>query len=113
MPRYTIAAALLALVISITTGLIRSYRSSDPAIPATYKITGADTSAWHLGIEHAAAMVRDCNDDDSRALRLLDVRARESNIRMRLGPTAGDAYIEGFEHGLHEASDSLARVILD
>lgn len=63
-------------------------------------------------MEHAEFLVNGCHNDDERALMLLDVRARESNIRSRLGDNAADAYIKGFKHSLRLNSDSLSSVIL-
>ncbi len=113
MPRLTIAATIIALAISLITRLAGGYRSSRPEIPYGSHIQGSDTSAWFLGAEHAIKLVRECDNDDERGLRLLDVRARETNIRVRIGDSAADAYVDGFEHGLRSVSDSLARVILD
>lgn len=114
LPRFTLGATALALLISIVTGLY--HRFSAPAtevpVPVGIVIARADTSAWNLGTEHAVAFIRECADDDTRGLRLLDIRARESNIRARIGESAGDAYVAGFEYQLRQQSDSLARIIL-
>lgn len=112
LPRFTVAATLIALAVSISVSAIKRY-AADSTIPAEKVITGPDTVAWHLGVEHAAQLVTDCENDDERGLLLLDVRARETNIRSRLGNSAADAYIQGFEHELRQRSDSLARIILD
>lgn len=105
LPRLTLCATALAAVISIFAGMASSSEQRDAA-------QATDSEAWALGRRHAAALVRECADDDQRALRLLDVRARETNIRSRIGDAAADDYIRGFEEGLRENSDSLARVIL-
>ena len=113
MPRLTIAATIIALAISLITRVAGGYSSSHTEIPYGYHINKADTSAWFLGVEHAVRLVRECDSDDKRGLRLLEVRARETNIRNRIGDSAADAYVSGFEHGLRTESDSLARVVLD
>lgn len=113
LPRLTILASAAAIAVSLAVGATRRYRSHDLPIPADRVVTGADTSAWMLGSEHAADFVRECGDDDARGLRLLEIRARESNIRSRVGSSAADAYIDGFEYSLRQLSDSLASVILD
>lgn len=113
LPRFTMAATLLAAAVSVIVSAVNHFTAVPDTIPAEKVILGADTAAWHLGSEHAAALVAECDNDDERGLRLLDVRARESNIRMRLGDSAADAYIDGFEYSLRQHSDSLASVILD
>lgn len=113
-PPATISATALALVVSIIVSIAGHFSPSpSQAIPPDVVVTGADTSAWLMGREHAAALAAECATDDERGLRLLDVRARETNIRARIGNSAADAYVSGFEHGLRAASDSLASVILD
>lgn len=113
LPRLTLLATLLALATSVAVSVVGTYRSHHSGIPPEAIVLGADSTAWFLGEEHARALVRECRNDDERALRLLDVRARETNIRSRLGNTAANAYVGGFEYGLRAASDSLARVIFD
>lgn len=114
LPRFTIVGTSVALLISIITGLY--HRFSTPAtqvpVPVDIVIAKADTASWNLGTEHAVAFVRECTDDDARGLRLLDIRARESNIRARISDAAADAYVAGFEYQLRQQSDSLARIIL-
>lgn len=112
LPRYTMLATAAAVVISVIVGVIGSRGVSHPDIPADLMIVGADTSAWFLGSEHADAFINDNRGDEVRALRLLDVRARETNIRAHLGDDAARAYILGFEYTLRQRSDSLARRIL-
>ncbi|MDE6544702.1 MAG: hypothetical protein K2L63_01250, partial [Paramuribaculum sp.] len=91
LPRFTLGSTALALLISIVTGLY--HRFSAPAtevpVPVGIVIARADTSAWNLGTEHAVAFIRECADDYARGLRLLDIRARESNIRARIGESGG------------------------
>lgn len=114
LPRFTTVGTSVALLISIITGLY--HRFSTPAtqvpVPVDIVIAKADTASWNLGTEHAVAFVRECTDDDARGLRLLDIRARESNIRARISDAAADAYVAGFEYQLRQQSDSLARIIL-
>ncbi len=111
LPRFTLAATLIAVVISVVVAIVGNYRAT-AGIPSEARISPADTSAWYLGMEHAVSLVNDCRDDNERALRLLDIRARETNIRARLGSSAAEAYIKGFEHSLRLNSDSLSSVIL-
>lgn len=114
LPRFTLVATAAALLISIVVGLYHRFSApaTDVPVPVGIVIAKADTAAWNLGTEHAVAFVRECVDDDERGLRLLDIRARESNIRARIGKSAADAYVAGFEYQLRQQSDSLARVIL-
>lgn len=114
LPRFTLGATAAALLISIVVGLYHHFSApaTDVPVPVGIVIAKADTAAWNLGNEHAVAFVRECADDDARGLRLLDIRARESNIRARIGDSAADAYVAGFEYQLRQQSDSLARVIL-
>lgn len=114
LPRFTLGATAVALLISIVTGLYHRFStpSTPVPVPVGIVIAKADTAAWNLGTEHAVAFVRECTDDDARGLRLLDIRARESNIRARISDSAADAYVAGFEYQLRQQSDSLARIIL-
>lgn len=111
LPLFTLSATAIAVVISISSLIWHRYEAT-AGIPREAHIAPADTSAWYLGMEHAAYLVNECSDDNERAMMLLDVRARESNIRARLGDDAADAYIKGFEHSLRLNSDSLSSVIL-
>lgn len=106
LPRLTLAATAVAAVISAISHLAQPSERQEGA-------GSTNMEAWNLGRRHAAALVRECSDDDQRALRLLDVRARETNIRARISDSAADDYIRGFEEGLRENSDSLACVILE
>lgn len=111
LPRFTLSATAIAVVISISSLIWHRYEAT-AGIPRDAHVAPADTSAWYLGMEHAEFLVNGCHNDDERALMLLDVRARESNIRSRLGDNAADAYIKGFKHSLRLNSDSLSSVIL-
>lgn len=52
--------------------------------------------------------------DDTAAIAdyLLEVRARETDFRTRLRPSAADAYIKGFETTLTDSAPTLAAMIL-
>lgn len=109
LPRLTLMATAIAALISVIANATEGDDGqSAPSIPEVNPLDPRD-----LGRQHAAGLVSECHDDDERALRLLDVRARETIIRTRIGFEAADEYVAGFEEGLRQYSDSLARVILE
>ncbi|MCM1028717.1 MAG: hypothetical protein NC342_05895 [Pseudoflavonifractor sp.] len=110
LPRFTLIASALALVVTFTARTLHLH-SAQSTIAGSQK-GEIDTAAWNLGVEHSLKFINECCDDDSRGLRLLEIRARESNIRHQMGEETADSYVKGFEEGLRENSDSLANVIL-
>ncbi|MDE7025434.1 MAG: hypothetical protein K2O88_06105 [Paramuribaculum sp.] len=67
-----------------------------------------DSAVYMLGRSHARRMLEQCTTTDMLRNELLDIRARESLIRSRMYPEAGQAYIQGFRHYLQESGDTLA-----
>lgn len=70
-----------------------------------------DHKAYTLGEEHAAQVIAVAYDEAAVQERLLDVRARISNIESKLGPQSAHDYESGFTEAIRRDCDSLARII--
>lgn len=70
-----------------------------------------DRKAYSLGREHAEMTVASAGDESLLQDRLLEVRARITNINDRLGPQAATDYERGFTDFIRENCDSLAKII--
>lgn len=64
-------------------------------------------SAHAIGRSDAANMLDRCKTTDAIRDQLLELRAREYNIRCRMGDAAADSYISGIETYLQESGDTL------
>lgn len=76
----------------------------------TVIIDKRDSGAYKLGMRHGG-MLLELTTEDSVQDFLLEVRARETNIRARLRNSAGEAYVEGFKDYVKAHSDSMAKVL--
>lgn len=90
-----------------------SCSSSDPTHP-TQVTEGKvkDKHAYALGEEHAAEAIAISDNQAALEDKLLEVRARISNISSKLGPQSAHDYERGFADYIRTHSDSLARIIL-
>lgn len=70
-----------------------------------------DKKAYALGEEHARQLILIADDEAAVQDKLLDIRARISNIQSHLGSQSANDYEAGFTDYLHLNSDSLARII--
>lgn len=104
--RYLFAPILLLLLLPALFGCKKGPASH------TVIIDRRDSGAYRLGLEHGRILIEDkiVNEDSVRDF-LLDIRARETNIRARLRQSAGDAYIEGFKDYVEQHSDSMAGIL--
>lgn len=59
-------------------------------------VSPRDSSLYQMGQRHAADLLENYTDDDDLGERLLEIRAREANIRTRVDNDAADAYLYGF-----------------
>lgn len=75
----------------------------------TVVIDERDSGAYRLGLDHGRILVEEKKAVDSINDFLLEVRARETNIRSLLRESAGDAYVKGFQEYVRSHNDSLAR----
>ncbi len=71
-------------------------------------------AARQLGKNDARELVDDASSLSKMELegRVLEIRAKESTYREDGYEKAADAYVEAFESGMMEYSDSLARVMM-
>lgn len=70
-----------------------------------------DHDAYELGQEHARVTIAVRFDESALQDRLLDVKARISNIDSKMGPQSAHDYETGFRDYINENCDSLARII--
>ncbi len=73
------------------------------------EVSQRDSAIYKLGRVHARRMLERCTTTDLLRNELLDVRARESLIKVRMHPEAAQAYIQGFRHAVCESGDTLAQ----
>lgn len=89
-----------------------SPNESPDAVEATHvPVASRDSAAYKLGAEHALRMLERATDTVAIADALLDVRARETDIRRRLRDSAADAYVAGFTDMVAERNPQLASEI--
>lgn len=109
-PIYTLAATGVALMVSVVMMIGRSFHSGS----GVAAVAPADTAAYSLGYEHAAALLGENLTEEEFSVRLLDTRARQQIIATRFGSSAAQAYESGFEDAIKAKSpDSLAPLLLD
>ncbi len=70
-----------------------------------------DHKAYSLGEQHAAQLISVAHDEAAVQDRLLDVRARISNIESKIGPQSAHDYESGFVDAIRRDCDSLSRII--
>lgn len=64
-------------------------------------------SAYDIGRSDAFDMLDRCKNTNAIRDQLLELRAREYNIRCRMGDAVADSYISGIETYLRENGDTL------
>ncbi|MCM1354906.1 MAG: hypothetical protein NC212_00700 [Staphylococcus sp.] len=70
-----------------------------------------DHKAYSLGEEHAQQLLMNADDEDKVQDNLLEIQARISNIRSKLGAQSAADYERGFTDYLKANNDSLAKII--
>jgi len=96
-------SALTAIIFLASCG------NSNRTIPDS--IAPEDSSAYNIGRNNARILLEKCTTETDIRRELLDMRARETNIRSRVGPKAADAYILGIKSYLIESGDTLASTL--
>lgn len=76
------------------------------------EVAARDSSVYEMGRRHAAYIINTHTEVDSIGAALLEVRAREHQIRQRIDNQAADVYIYGFERYISENAPALADSIL-
>ena len=66
-----------------------------------------DPSAYNLGRQCAEVLLKNGHRESEIQDMLLDIRAREYNIRTKVGNEAADTYISAFKTRLQESGDTL------
>lgn len=69
--------------------------------------------AYNVGIEDANSIMAECHSESAIRARLLDIRAKATNIKYRISEDAAAEYISGFRHGLEQQGDTLAHTLFD
>ena len=72
-----------------------------------------DPSAYNLGRQCADILLKSGKTESEIRDHLLDVRAREYNIRTRVSNEAADTYITAFKNRLRESGDTLYTTIFN
>ncbi len=69
--------------------------------------------AYSLGTEDANAIIAECHTETAVRIRLLDIRAKATNIKSRISEDAAHEYLSGFRHALEQHGDTLATTLFD
>ncbi len=104
----------LPLAIACLTGAIClscSFSENSGSHTETVSSKVKDKKAYHPGEEHAERLLQYANNEDALQDGLLDIRARISNIRSKLGAQAAADYERGFTDYIRTNNDSLARIL--
>lgn len=109
-PIYAIYLSACVLTAALSTGCSCS---SDTRTGQTEKVSGKvkDWKAYNLGADHAKEVISISDDEAKLQDALLEVRARITNIRTKLGAQAATDYERGFTEEIRTKKDSLARII--
>ena len=78
----------------------------------TMEIAPRDSDLYEMGRRHAAYIINNHSHPDSIGKLLLEIRARETELRRRVDDMAARAYIYGVERYISENSSALADSIL-
>lgn len=117
--RLILSFAILAAAILLVYQIIGAFRSCSATRPlgeateAGHTVVAADSAAWNLGVVHAGEFLKLRTDTVAMGDMFLEVRARETNFRKRLRPSAADAYVAGFETAIRRADPDLGHYFFD
>lgn len=79
----------------------------------TVRYTRHGTTSLQPRIEDANAIISECHTETAIRVRLLDIRAKATNIKGRVSADAASDYLRGFRHGLEQHGDTLATTLFD
>lgn len=100
-------------IISLLLAVALSSCSSDRKDRSASDTRSMTQRAYNLGIEDANAILTECHTEAAIRIRLLDIRAKATNIKGRVSEDAAHEYISGFRHGLEQHGDTLATALFD
>lgn len=106
--------SLLLPAIILTAASCGSKESSEsepadaPVAVKQLEIAPRDSSLYQMGRRHAAYILNRYSHPDSICAQLLEIRARETDIRTRVDNDAADAYVYGFTTYIAENDKALA-----
>ena len=106
-PLHTVSTALLSASILI----MASLSSCGTDGKKTSDTRAMAQRAYNLGIEDANAIISECHTETAIRVRLLDIRAKATNIKGRVSANAASDYLRGFRHGLEQHGDTLATTL--
>lgn len=107
---YAIHLSLCLLTAALLTGCSCT---SDRTTGQAEKVSGKvkDWKAYNLGADHAKEIISIADDEAKLQDALLEVQARITNIRTKLGAQSATDYERGFTEEIRTEKDSLARII--
>lgn len=76
--------------------------------PTEIVVAARDSSVFFMGRRHAARMLDNHSHHDSICNELLELRARENDIRTRIDDDAANAYVAGIRAQIIESNTALA-----
>lgn len=81
--------------------------------PSSQKVSSRvkDHEAFSLGETHAARLIEISGDESAVQEYLLDIKARSTNIKEKIGAQSAADYERGFKRYIETYSDSLARIL--
>ena len=89
-------------------------RHSAPSSRAAHQLSddySSDSEPYRLGRTHARQLLSNCHTSDQIRDELLDINARVTNIKYRVGESAANDYLHGLHDELAASSDSLANTL--
>lgn len=74
-------------------------------------ISEADSAYYRMGRNDATLLLQQCRTTNDVRDRLLEIRARETDLRLRHGDPSAQAFIQGFTAAIKESGDTLAHTL--
>lgn len=109
--KYKLPLSLALISVMASCGSKDADESASTDAPATVtelEIAPRDSSLYQMGRRHAAYLLSHYDHPDSISAQLLEIRARETDIRTRVDDSAADAYVYGFTTYITENDKALS-----
>lgn len=107
MKKYLLSI-VFPIVITLLSGCSGGPRGNKYGDNSTYR-----ARAFELGKEDAVSVMEQAADRSELCMKLLDVRARITLIRNKMGEAVADDYEAGFRSTLEERGDSLSVILFN